>query len=757
MVPESRQLLELAAYKLQSGHTAEVIDVCNRVLAQQKHNPDAMQLRALARANSGDTAGAVADFKLLLNAQPNNPGVLANLGNVLLQLGRHDEAVAALGQAAQLVPAHSVLQYNYANALEAAGKYDAAVKAYRRAIDLDSKFVLAHNNIGTTFCKIGDVSAAIQHFRRAIELDRAFAAAHANLGSALIESGQVNEGMETLKQALLLNPADRSSLLELVHAGTAVGDLPMAFSLIRHAIEANGADATLRDEFAAVLLKKGFSAQALEQAEKALEMDPHLASAHVTLATALVASKRFDEAVAAVTKAISLQTNVPSAWSVLRDAKASLCDWQGMKEIEVRVMDVARNAPELVNPLSLMMLTDDLELLRHTARAATPVMNGTRTMPWLSGRCAIAYVSADFGEHPVGMSMVEVLQRHDRARFELIIVSLTPLDGSEVSQQIRSCCDVFIDASQMTDAAVVSALKAHRTSIAVDLMGYTSGSRSVIFAMRAAPIQVSYLGFPGTLGAPYMDYIVADKHVIPPDSVGDYDEKIVWLPGGFFPTDTRILPLVAAHTRSQENLPDDGIVLCVFCNYQKLSHTVFDIWLEIVGHRERAVLWLSEASERQQENLRSVAAAKGVDPNRLVFATRVAARAEHLGRLTLADLFLDTWPYNAHSTARDALWAGVPVLTITGRSFASRGASSLLHGLNMGELVTQNFDDYRARALQLISQREKLVALRAQLTASRDRSVFSARRLSRELERAYLRMIERAYGGEDPAHIDLND
>jgi predicted O-linked N-acetylglucosamine transferase (SPINDLY family) len=352
--------------------------------------------------------------------------------------------------------------------------------------------------------------------------------------------------------------------------------------------------------------------------------------------------------------------------------------------------------------------------------------------------------------------LVGLLESHDREGFETIAVSLESPDSSMLGQRIRKAVDRFVDVSQMSDSAAADALRQLEVDIAVDLQGFTQGMRTEIFARRAAPVQVSYLGYPGTMGARYIDYIIADRIVIPEGAEDAYSERIVRLPDSYLPFDNRQSIAAITPTRAEAGLPASGFVFCAFNNPFKIIPAVFDVWMRLLRATPGSCLWMRWAHERIVTNLRREAMVRGVEPERVVFASKLAVLEDHLARQRLADLFLDTWPYNAHSTAAQALRSGLPVLTWQGASFASRVASSLLHTLGLPELVTHDLQEYERRALELACHPEQIAALRERLARARATTpLFDTARYGRHLESAFRLMVERHRRGQTPTHLDI--
>jgi predicted O-linked N-acetylglucosamine transferase (SPINDLY family) len=369
-------------------------------------------------------------------------------------------------------------------------------------------------------------------------------------------------------------------------------------------------------------------------------------------------------------------------------------------------------------------------------------------------RIRVGYFSADFHNHATSYLIAELLEEHDKTRFEVFGMSFGPDSKDDMRQRVAAACEHFIDLRDRTDNEVAALARELQIDIAVDLKGYTLDSRTGIFAQRAAPVQVNYLGYPGTMGAPYIDYLIADKILIPDGQRAHYTEKIVCLPDCYQPNDRRRRIAESMPSRAEHGLPN-GFVFCCFNNSYKITPPVFDRWMHILTQIDGSVLWLLEDTPSVKFNLRRAAQARNVDPDRLVFAAW-RTLPEHLARYRLADLFLDTLPYNAHTTASDALWAGVPVLTCTGSTFAGRVAASLLTAVGLPELIVTDPDQYETLAVALARDPQRLVALRTRLQTHRDRAaLFDTPRYARHLEFAYERMVERARAGRPPAHIDV--
>jgi protein O-GlcNAc transferase len=406
-----------------------------------------------------------------------------------------------------------------------------------------------------------------------------------------------------------------------------------------------------------------------------------------------------------------------------------------------------------MRPFAFLSASDSAAEQLQCARTFAAYASPPATAPLWKGerydhdRIRVAYVSTDFREHVVLHLLAPLLEHHDARRFHTVGVSLGGNDESAVAVRARGALGEFVDVTGASDLEAAKRLRELEADIVVDLTGYTQGSRSGVFAHRAAPVQVSYLGYAGTSGAPYMDYLLADEVVIPSGDERYYSERIVRLPHCYLPNDDR-REIGPAPTRAQAGLPESGLVLCAFTNAYKINPPVFDVWMKLLREVPRSVLWLRGMGSEARENLLREAQARGVEVERLIFAPHVKGMAEHLGRHRLADLYLDTLPYNAHSTACDALWSGVPVLTCAGRSFASRVAASALTAVGLPELITHSLGEYESRALELAQQPQRLLELRGRLEQQRLSSpLFDTARFCRHLENCFRTMHQQKLSG----------
>ena len=487
--------------------------------------------------------------------------------------------------------------------------------------------------------------------------------------------------------------------------------------------------------------------------DRALAICPESAQTWSNRGNALVEQRRFDEAVRDFDRALAIDPQIPNVRGYRLLAKLWCCDWDGLEEEKRTIAQGLRAGERVIQPFGNLMISGDpaeqLQCARIWTQGRTPVAlwRGER---YAHDKIRVAYLSGDFRTHPVAILMAGVLEHHDASLFETVAVSFGPGDRSDLRNRIASSVGRFIDVRGKTDFETAGLLRELEIDIAVDLMGLTGECRSGILAHRAAPVQVNYVGFPGTMAMPEMDYLLADETVIPKDEQRHYTEKIVYLPHSYLPADSK-RRVGKSLKRAEAGLPEKGFVFAAFNNSYKIAPAVFGVWMRLLSAIDGSVIWLSQANPAAERNLRQEAAKYGVDPDRLVFAPFLNSIDDHLARVALADLFLDTLPCNAHTTASDALWVGLPVLTARGSTFAGRVAASLLHAVGLDALITPSLADYEALALRLARNPHELASLRARLQDNRESfPLFDTARFARHLEAAYRGMWERCRKGSAP-------
>jgi len=637
-----------------------------------------------------------------------------------------------------------------ANAAErhAAGQLDEAEQLYRRILDLHRTDLDARQKIAVLRLQQGRAAEALALFEPLITEVPRNADMRAHCGLARQELGQGNEALADFDEALRLDPSNALALLYrgnlLAAAGLPAGALESYDRLV--AIAAGYDEGWFRRGGALWLMDR-FD-EALASYARALAINPGRFSAAFNSGTVLLKLERYDEAFAVFERARALAPDHPYVLGGLASALLGACDLARWNDTRALVVDAIQNRRAVIAPLTFLPFCDDGALRRACSESfvadrvpvpAAPLWNGER---YDHARLRIAYLSADFHQHATADLIAGLIERHDRTRFEVTAISFSRDDGSAMRERLIQGFDRFEDVRARTDAEVAALLRRGEFDIAIDLKGHTEGARPGILAHRPCPVQVSYLGYPGTIGAPWLDYIIADAVVLPFSHQAFYSEKIVHLPHCYQANDSTRAIAEQTPTRAEAGLPPDGFVFCCFNAAWKITPEIIDVWMRLLAQVEGSVLWLLEDNAVSPVHLRSAAAARGIDPARLIFAPRLPSAA-HLARHRLADLFVDTLPYNAHTTASDALWAGLPLVTCLGEQFDGRVAASLLQAVGLPELVTDELAAYEALALALAKDPARLAQLRARLAANRLSSpLYDTVRFCASLEAAYLCMAE---------------
>ena len=607
-------------------------------------------------------------------------------------------------------------------ALHQQGQLAQAEAVYKAVLERTPDHFWALHMLGVMEAQRQNYDAAVRLIGRALKADANSAMAHSNLGNALNALKRHAEAIASYDRALAIKP-DFADALN--NRGVALHGLK------RHE-------------------------EALASYDRALALRPDYADAWNNRGNALVSLQRHEEAVAAFERLSALEPAREDVRGKLLHARMQCCRWDAFDALSARVAADVRAGVRSITPFEFLAVCDAPDDQLRAARicvrdqfppAPSPLWQGER---YRHDRIRLAYLSADFREHAVAHLIVGLFERHDRNRFETIALSFGPDRAGEMRARIAAAVERFVDVADKSDREAAAMLRAMEVDIAVDLMGFTSGARTGILARRPAPIQVNYLGYPGTMGADYIDYILADRWVVPAGHERHYAENIVRLPDSYQANDAQRRIAARTPPRTELGLPETGFVFCSFNNSYKITPALFDLWMRLLQRVEGSVLWLLEGSAAAVRNLRHEAAKRGVAPERLVFAARTALD-HHLARHRRADLFLDTLPYNAHTTASDALWAGLPVVTCLGASFAGRVAASLLDAVGLAPLITHSLADYEALALALANDPDRLAALKSHLArAPAALPLFDTDRFRRHIESAFETMWARHHRGEPP-------
>ncbi len=712
-----------------------------------------------ALKQQGNLEEAMEAYRSAIEARRDYPEAHNNIGVLLQMQGQLDQAAIAYSEAVALRPAYPEAQFNLGVVLHQRHELDAAEAAYRRVISLDPGIAVAHNNLGTVLKDQSLLDEALAAFENAIKLKPDYAEAFYNGGAVLQQQAKREEALAAYGHAIELRKdyADAINnagiiLQELGRAGEAV-------ELYRRLLEMMPAHADAYNNIGTALMAEGRASEAQVAFEQALTHKSDFPEAFYNLGNARRELGDLAEAIRAYRNALRLRPDYTDAFSQLVYHRAQACEWDNYEADQEKLVDMVRHAVR-VPPFYLLSTpasaSDQLICARQWIRPIRPPREAVfeHEASVESGRIRLGYLSGDFHQHATAQLMAELFERHNRDRFEVVAYSYGPDDNSPMRARLISAFDRFVDIRALSHREAARRIHADKVDILVDLKGYTYHARPAISAYRPAPVQVSYLGYPATMGADFIDYIIVDPFVVPASQQPFFSERLVHLPCSYQVNDRR-REVASARTRKDWGLPTEGLVLCSFNNSYKISPVFFDIWMRLLRSVPGSVLWLLETNVLVKGNLRSEAEKRGVDSGRLIFAP-VVPSAEHLGRHQHADLFLDTLPCNAHTTASDALWAGLPVLTCSGGTFAGRVAGSLLMAIGMPELVTGSLEEYEQLALALARDPQRLIALRQKLEINRDASaLFDLPKLIGNFETAYARMWQTWLSGQMPAAFSI--
>ncbi len=695
-----------------------------------------LQQTALHYHRNGQLQQAEACYRQILQAQPDHAETLHLLGVLCYQTDRNDEAETLIAKALQRSPRNADYLSNYGLALRANGKLDAAIQAYQKSLQLAPKDMDVQLNLGNAYHEAGRFEEAAGCYRRVYRFNQdtevrdALCSALQALGNQCQKAGQYPQAEACYQEALQYNSRDAVSHFNLGNAQREIGKPAAAEASYRQAIRLAPNDADAYNNLGNVLREQGQLAEAIAAYETAIKLNPQLYHAKVHLV----------------------------------HQKQHACDWKGLDTDVNEIRHWVQHKPEAqISPFAFLAMPGTSA---REQRACAENWLQNRYQPLLAqtgkysfiktdkNKLRIGYLSADFRLHPLAYLISELIELHDGEQFEVYAYSYGPDDQSAERTRLRHAFDHFVDIRNLSLQQAADRIHADGIDILIDLTGFTQSSRSNIVALRPAPVLVNWLGYPGTMGKGLFDYLISDTVITPPESASDYGEQLVLLPNAYQPND-RKRPIGKTPARVDYGLPEDAFVFCCFNQTFKILPHVFDSWMRILRQTPDSILWLLECNPLAKNNLLQEAANRGISAERIVFAPRVSM-ADHMARHVLADLFLDTAPYNAHTTTSDALWMCLPVMTVKGTTFPARVAASLLLATNLPELVVSNLDEYEALALRLARSPQLLESYRERLQQNSEMlPLFNMQMFRQHLENAYWQMWRRWQQGLAPALIQV--
>ena len=682
-------------------------------------------------------------------------------GLIFIELERLNEALESLNKALEINPNYAEAYYNQGNLLCEMKKFNEAISSYNKAIKINPNYSKAYNNLGIIFKKLKKSDSALESFNKAVEINPNFAEAYNNQGNVLCEMKKFNEALSCYNKTIKINPNFAEAYNNRANILNEFKKFNEALEDCNKVIKINPKNAQAYNNRAIIQNKLEQHNMAIESLNLAIQYNPNYAEAYYNQGNLLCEMKKFNEAISSYNKAIKINPNLDYLLGRLIFSKHCISEWKSFAKDLKDISDKILKKYKICTPLQSLRFFDSPELQKITAQTYVKEKYSDKndlihiTNKKLNKKIRIGYYSADFYNHAMSSLLTNLYELHDKSKFELFAFSFGPERKDEMYYRISAAFDQFIDVKLKSDDEIMKLSRELKIDVAIDLMTFTQYHRFEIFTKRCAPIQINYLGYPGTSGASCFDYIIADKTLIPKKNQKYYSEKIIYLPDTYQVNDSKRKISDKVFTRKELSLPKDSFVFCCFNQSSKINPEIFYIWMNLLKSINNSVLWILPQNEIAVKNLQKEATIRNVNPDRIKFAQDMEM-SEHLARHKAADLFIDTFPYNAHTTASDALWAGLPVLTLMGESFASRVAGSLLNAIDLPELITHTKKEYEDKAIELANNKSLLNEIRNKLNKNRlIKPLFNTKLFTKNLEKAYLMIYEKYINNKKPENIEI--
>ena len=762
-------LLGLIYYELKQYDSA--IHYTKKLISLNPNNSQAYYIIGHSLQEKGETDEAIAHYQKSLQLNPNFVDAYYNLGTIFQDKKRYDEAISCYQKALQLHPTDVDAYYNLGVVLQAKGLHEEAIASFWKALQINPTLDEAYGRIGLALQEKGQFDESISCYRKAVELNPHNLIALYGLGTALTERGDLDNAITYYQKALQINPSHAEGYTNLGIIFQERGELDNAIAYYQKALQINPNLADIYTNLGIIFQERGELDNAIAYYQKALQINPNLANAYSNLGGAFEEKGQLGEAViTCYRKALEINPNLAEAYSQLTYQMQQTCNWQdldamtvkldyltrkaldtGTKPAETPFMSIIRHADPSLNLAIAKSWSHDIERAMSKLKVFFPFHDRKKGKT----KIIIGYISDRFRNTATAHLMLSLFGLHNRDEFSVCCYSYGKDDGSSYRARIEQDCDKFVDISSLSYDAAARCIYEDQVDILVDLKGHTKGSRLAILALHPAPIQVSYLGFAGSTGADFIDYIITDKIVTPKDHIQYYSEECVYMPHCYLVNDHTQPISDKNFNKADFGLPESSFVFCSFNQPYKIDPVIFNVWMEILQQVPESVLWLLFGNKIAEENLKQEAEARGVISERIIFAKSLP-KDEHLSRLKLADLALDTRIVNGHTTTSDALWAGVPVITLQGSHFASRVSSSILSAIGLPDLITHSLEAYEALAVQLAKNPADIQKVRKRVAENRRAEpLFDTPRFVRNLERAYKEMWKIFLTGEAPRQIEV--
>ena len=806
-----KQELKKAVLYHRSGKLEQAENIYTQILAKHPEHADALHLMGLLAYEKGKNNEGINLIKKAIETDHSQPFFFNNLGNIYKAVGRFDDARSCYSSALTLTPEYADACYNMANILRELKNPDEAISYYKKTVKIIPEHIEAYNNMAVLLCEQGKAESALLIYKKILEIKPYFynalnnmghiykdqknfddamscykksikadpgrPEAYASMGSMLQITGRLNEAVKYYKKAINIKP-------DFYEAFNDMGTVFLELNMLQPAMECFIKAATINpftpnvyNNIGNVYKKKGRFNKAAKCYEKGIDLNPDLFETYYNLGLVYGKTGRFEEAVGCYKKAIEKKSDYTFAYNFLIYQLQQICSW---KEINPLILKLDKLTKKTLKdketsaqmPFLAFSLNDDplhnfnvakswSDNIENSMGSLIKSVKGSKFLfsPGLSRkkRIILGYLSSDFKNHATAHLMLSMFKMHNRDKFKIYCYSDGEDDKSSYRTKIINDCDGFVEIRGLSHFDAATRIYNDQVDILIDLKGYTEGGRLEIFALRPSPVQVSYLGFPGTTGADFIDYIIADKIVIPLKDRENFSEKVVYMPNTYQVNDRFQIISDQNISRKEAGLPENGFVFCSFNGTCKIDSATFDLWLSILRDVPKSVLWLLKSNDLVEYNLKYEAEKRDVDSDRLFFGEKLL-KDRHLARLKLADLAIDTIIVNGHTTTSDALWAGVPVITLQGRHFASRVSSSILNAIGLNDLIVHNTDDYRNLAILLAKDPARLKFYRQKIDDNRMKyPLFDTLRFVKNIEKAYQQMWKIYESGNVPVHINVTN
>ncbi|BEI41958.1 MULTISPECIES: O-linked N-acetylglucosamine transferase family protein [unclassified Polynucleobacter] len=765
MNPQVHFLLNKALESLGNSNLDSAELYLKQASKLQAHNPHVLGLLGIVYAQRGNYPDALKFLNDSLRILPKNPLTLSSLGNTYLGLKDYENALDAYKRAIKFEPNFFEAWSNAGNALQELKRFEEAITHYDKALSLKPDYAEAWSNKGNALQELKRFEEAITHYDKALSLKPDYAEAWSNKGNALQELKRFEEAITHYDKALNLKPDYAKGY---ANKGNVLNELKRFDEAIAHYHQALKLSPNYAEVYSCIgntLLELNQIDDAIAHHNKSLDLNPHNAAAWLNKGVALNELKRYREAIDCYSKALNLRPDIYWVYGYLIHAKMKIGNWFDYSDSLKYIAQKIISDEKVISPFVLLSLSDDPQLHKQTSKIFSEhkfpenfSLGAISHHNKKNEKIRIAYFSPDFRGHPVSYLTAELFEKHNRNRFEVFAFSLQKAPPDDpMRARLKRAFDEFIEVDDLSDRETALLARNLGVDIAIDLAGFTQHSRTGIFSFRAAPIQVNWLGYPGSSGSNFIDYIIADQTVIPRSHERFYSEKVAYLPNSYMVDDSNRIPSGKIFSKEECGLPQDNFIFCCFNNDFKFNPYVLDRWSRILLAAKNSVLWISENNNEFNMNIKSEFEKRKINPSRIIFASRLDSMGDYLARYALADLFLDTHPYGAHTTAVDSLKSGVPVLTLIGQSFASRVAASLLNAIGLPELITHSSEEYEMMAIDLATTPRKLETIKLKLATNlQNTPLFKTSVFTKNLESIYLKMYERYQLNLQPDHIFIH-